>query len=85
MEFKNKIMLHGFREVKCWWEVGEVGRWERWKGNEVARWERRESGEQCIPYQNHCECYKKLASKSWPVLFTFINFFLLHTFSSAAK
>ena len=38
-------MLHGFREVKCQWEVGEVGRWERWKGNEVARWERRESGE----------------------------------------
>ena len=45
MEFKGKIMLHGFREVKCRWEVGEVGRWERWKGNEVARWERRESGE----------------------------------------
>ena len=39
MEFKDKIMLHGFREVKCWWEVGEVGRWERWKGNEVVRWE----------------------------------------------
>ena len=45
MEFKDKIMLHGFSEVKCRWEVGEVGRWERWKGNEVARWERRESGE----------------------------------------
>ena len=45
MEFKDKIMLHGFREVKCWWEVGEVGRLERWKGNEVARSERRESGE----------------------------------------
>ena len=45
MEFKDKIMLHGFRKVKCWWEVGEVGRWERWKGNEVARWERWESGE----------------------------------------
>ena len=44
-ELKDKVMLHGFREVKCWWEVGEVGRWERWKGNEVARWERRESGE----------------------------------------
>ena len=42
MEFKDKIMLHGFREVKCRWEVGEV---ERWKGNEVARWERQESGE----------------------------------------
>ena len=45
MEFKDKIMLHGFREVKCRWEVGEVGRLERWKGNEVARSERRESGE----------------------------------------
>ena len=39
MEFKDKIMLHGFSEVKCRWEVGEVGRWERWKGNEVARWQ----------------------------------------------
>ena len=38
-------MLHASREVKCWWEVGEVGMWERWKENEVARWERRESGE----------------------------------------
>ena len=38
MEFKDKIMLHGFREVKCWWEVGEVERWERWKGNEVGEW-----------------------------------------------
>ena len=28
MELKDKIMLHGFREVKCQWEVGEVGRWE---------------------------------------------------------
>ena len=45
MEFEDKIMLHGFREVKCWWEVGEVGRWERWKDNEVAKWERWESGE----------------------------------------
>ena len=45
MEFKDKIMLHGFREVKCRWEVGEVERWERWKVNEVTRWERRESGE----------------------------------------
>ena len=39
MEFKDKIMLHGFREVKCWWEVDE-----RWKGNEMAKWEKRESG-----------------------------------------
>ena len=45
MEFKDKIMLHGFKEVKCWWKVGEVGRWERCKGNEVARWERQKSGE----------------------------------------
>ena len=45
MEFKDKIMLHGFREVKCQWEVGEVGRSERWKGNEVSRWERQEIGE----------------------------------------
>ena len=74
------------QEVKCWWEVDEVGRWERWKGNEVASWERRESGEQSIPYENHYDYYKKLASRSWPVLFTLTNFFLLHTlFSSAAK
>ena len=39
MKFKDKIMLHGFREVKCWWEVGEVERWERWESGEVARWE----------------------------------------------
>ena len=45
MEFKYKIMLHDFREVKCQWEVGQVARWEKWKGNEVARWEWWESGE----------------------------------------
>ena len=44
MEFKDKIMLHGFSEVKCWWEVGEVERWKgtRWqvgKGGRVVRWE----------------------------------------------
>ena len=39
MEFKDKIMLHGFGEVKCWWEVGEVGRWERWESGEVGSWE----------------------------------------------
>ena len=38
-------MLHGFKEVKCCREVGEVGRWERWNGNEMASWKRRESGE----------------------------------------
>ena len=37
VEFKDKSMLHGFRELKCWCEVGEEGRWERWNGNEVAR------------------------------------------------
>ena len=45
MEFKDKIKLHGLGEVKCQWEVGVVGSWERWKSNEVARWERQESGE----------------------------------------
>ena len=45
MEFKDKVVLHGFREVKCRWEVGEVRIWERGKGNEVASWERQESGE----------------------------------------
>ena len=45
VEFKDKIMLHGSRVVKCWWEVCDVGRWERWKDSEVARWERWESGE----------------------------------------
>ena len=44
-EFKGKIMLLGFREIKCRWEVGEVERWERWKGKEMTRRERRESGE----------------------------------------
>ena len=29
-----------------------------------------------FPYENHLECYKKLASRSWPVLFTLIYFFL---------
>ena len=45
MEFKYRIMLHSFRKVKCQLEVGEVRRWEGWKGNEVARKERRESDE----------------------------------------
>ena len=45
VEFEDKIKLLGFREVKRWWEVGEVGRCETWKDNEVARWERQESGE----------------------------------------
>ena len=46
VEFKDRIMLHGLREVKCLWEVDELGRREWWKGNKVARWERQEeSGE----------------------------------------
>ena len=40
-------MLHGFREVKRRWEVGEVVRWEKWRvmgwqdgeGGRVVRWE----------------------------------------------
>ena len=32
-----------------------------------------------FPYENNCECYRKLASKSWPVLFTLIYFFYTHT------
>ena len=31
-----------------------------------------------FPYENNCECYKKLASKMWPVLFTVI-FFVIHS------
>ena len=42
MEFKDKIRLHSFREVKCWWEAGEVA-WEGGKGG--RRLERRVSGE----------------------------------------
>ena len=45
MEFKGKLMLHSFGEIKCRGEVGEVGRWEKWMGNEVRRLERQESGE----------------------------------------
>ena len=46
MGFKDKIMVHGFREVKCWWEVGEVGKkggrvmkWQGGKGGRLVRWE----------------------------------------------
>ena len=39
LEFKVKILLHGFREVKSQWEVGEVGRWERQESGEVRSWE----------------------------------------------
>ena len=36
MEFEDKIMLHGFREVKCWFVVGEVG---SGKGGRIMRWQ----------------------------------------------
>ena len=39
---------------------------------------------QSFPYENHCECYKKLASRLWPLLFTLTYYFLLHTLSSHA-
>ena len=30
---------------------------------------------QSFPYENHCKCYKKLASRLWFVLLTFTYFF----------
>ena len=36
---------------------------------------------QPFSYENHCKCYKKLSSRSWPVLFTPTNFFFLYTYS----
>ena len=44
MEFKDKIMLHSFREVKCRWEGGKGGRVMSWQGGKdggVVRWEGR--------------------------------------------
>ena len=38
-----------------------------------------------FPKQHHYECYKKLAPRSWPALFTLTNFLLIHTLSSAGK
>ena len=35
-------------------------------------------------YENHCDSYKKLASRSWPMLFTLTYFFLMHILSSSA-
>ena len=35
-------------------------------------------------HENYCEYYRKLASRSWPVLFTLTCFFLLHTLSRSA-
>ena len=36
---------------------------------------------QSFPYENQCECYKKLAWRSWPVLSTLTDFFFIHTFA----
>ena len=36
----------------------------------------RETKKQPFPLENHCKCYKKLASRLWPVLFTLTDFFL---------
>ena len=33
-----------------------------------------------FPYENQCECYKNLASRSWPMLFT-LNYFFLYIHS----
>ena len=38
-----------------------------------------------FPYENCCECYKKLASRLWPGLFTHFNFFLTHTLPFCRK
>ena len=35
-------------------------------------------------YKNHYKCYEKLASRSWPVLFTLAYFFLIHIQSCSA-
>ena len=40
---------------------------------------------QSCPYEHHCKCYKKLASRSWPVLFTLTCYFPVHAFSSSAR
>ena len=35
-----------------------------------------------FPYETQCECYKKVASRLRPILFTVTSFFLSHTHSS---
>ena len=37
-----------------------------------------------FPYENYCEYYKKLASRSWPALFRLTYFSLIHTLSFSA-
>ena len=49
--------------------------------------------EQSFSYENHCECYKKLTSRLWHVLFIYIYIyiyiltrcFLIHTLSSSEE
>ena len=36
---------------------------------------------QSFPYENHCECYKKLVSRSRPVLFTLKHYLFLYIHS----
>ena len=40
---------------------------------------------QSLPYENHCECYKNLAWRLWPVIFIFTYFFLIHKFSPVLR
>ena len=36
---------------------------------------------QSSPYENHCKCYKKLTSRSWPMLYT-LTYFFSYTYKS---
>ena len=43
---------------------------------------------QSFSHENHCKCYKKLTSRSWPMLFTlayFFFFFYIHSSASKIK
>ena len=42
-------------------------------------------GSQSFLNKNHCKCYKKFASRSWPMLLTLPNFFLMNTLLSFAR
>ena len=48
----------------------------------LKKWKKNAWRYQSFPYGNHCECYKKFASRSRPMLFTLTGFFLLHTLFS---
>ena len=39
---------------------------------------------QSFPFENQWECYRKLALRLWPMLFTLTYFFLIHTLPSFA-